>query len=219
VNPRAGIVVFPGSNCDRDLYHALERAGFRPRYLWHGDTKLPPLEAVFLPGGFSYGDYLRPGAIARFSRIMPAIEDFWREGGFVMGICNGFQILVEAGWLPGALLRNQPGRFICTVTTIVPQLMPSHPLRAYLGERPYRLPIAHGDGRYVVAKGEIPPHRFRYLPIAPNGSQYHIAGLVNAEGTVLGLMPHPERACDPYQGQSDGLDFLRAIARYVAFRV
>jgi phosphoribosylformylglycinamidine synthase len=150
---------------------------------------------------------------------MPAIEDFWRKGGFVMGICNGFQILVEAGWLPGALLRNQSGRFICTVTTIVPQLMPSHPLRDYLGERPYRLPIAHGDGRYVVAKGEIPPHRFRYLPIAPNGSQYHIAGLVNAEGTVLGLMPHPERACDPYQGQSDGLDFLRAIARYVAFRV
>jgi phosphoribosylformylglycinamidine (FGAM) synthase-like amidotransferase family enzyme len=125
--------VFPGSNCDRDLYYALERAGLRPRYLWHADTALPPLEAVFLPGGFSYGDYLRPGAIARFSRIMPAIEDFWRGGGFVMGICNGFQILVEAGWLPGALLRNGSGRFICAVTTIVPQLTPGHPLGSYLG--------------------------------------------------------------------------------------
>ncbi len=218
MSPRAGIVVFPGSNCDRDLYYALERAGFCPKYLWHAETRLPPLEAIFLPGGFSYGDYLRPGAIARFSAIMPAIERFWREGGFVMGICNGFQILLEAGWLPGALLRNSSGRFICTVTSVVPQFSQPHPLSTYLGERPYRLPIAHGDGRYVVGGAKPPPWRLRYVPQAPNGSQYHIAGIVNAQGTVLGLMPHPERACDPYQGQSDGLDFLRAIARYVADR-
>jgi phosphoribosylformylglycinamidine synthase len=215
---RAGVVVFPGSNCDRDLYYALERAGFRPQYLWHADVHLPPLQAVFLPGGFSYGDYLRPGAIARFSPIMKVVEDFWRAGGFVMGICNGFQVLVEAGWLSGALLRNHSGRFICDVVTIQARLLQSHPLSSYLGERPYRLPIAHGDGRYITGGEGVPAWYLRYIPAAPNGSAHHIAGLSNPEGTVLGLMPHPERACDPYQGQMDGLDFLRAIARYIQDR-
>ncbi|GIV23887.1 MAG: phosphoribosylformylglycinamidine synthase subunit PurQ [Bacteroidia bacterium] len=213
---RAGIVVFPGSNCDRDLYYALERAGFVPRFLWHGESQLPPLEAVFLPGGFSYGDYLRAGAIARFAPIMSAVEAFWRKGGFVMGICNGFQILTEAGWLPGALRKNSGGRFLCTTVTI--ELRGVSPLSDYIGGRAYRLPIAHGEGRYEPA-GSLPPGRLHYVPApAPNGSFAAIAGLINAEGTVLGLMPHPERACDPYQGHLDGLDFLRGIARYLAAR-
>ncbi|MCS7153874.1 MAG: phosphoribosylformylglycinamidine synthase subunit PurQ [Bacteroidia bacterium] len=213
---RAGIVVFPGSNCDRDLYYALERAGFTPFYLWHGDHRLPPLEAVFFPGGFSYGDYLRAGAIARFAQIMPAVENFWRKGGFVMGICNGFQIILEAGWLPGALRKNSNGRFISQVVSV--SLYGSGPLSDYLGGRSYRLPIAHAEGRYVPGT-EIPSWSLRYEPApAPNGSYASIAGFGNEEGTVFGLMPHPERACDPYQGQSDGLDFLRAIARYLQNR-
>ncbi|RMF52131.1 MAG: phosphoribosylformylglycinamidine synthase subunit PurQ [Bacteroidetes bacterium] len=211
---RAGIVVFPGSNCDRDLYYALERAGMVPRFLWHADAHLPPLEAVFLPGGFSYGDYLRAGAIARFSPIMKAIEAFWREGGFVMGICNGFQVLVEAGWLPGALRRNAHGRFWCDVTTVT--FFGGGPLAPYL-RGTYRLPVAHGEGRYVPPEGFSPDWGLRYEPApAPNGSFGAIAGFGNAEGTVFGLMPHPERACDPYQGQADGLDFLRAIVRYLS---
>lgn len=215
MSPRAGVVVFPGSNCDRDLYYALERAGFRPMYLWHEVRVLPPLEAVFLPGGFSYGDYLRPGAIARFAPIMQAIEAFWQKGGFVMGICNGFQILVEAGWLPGALLRNSHGLFVCRVVEVRGQVGTAHPLEAYLGGRPYRLPIAHGDGRYVPVLGQEVGWTLYYEGGSPNGSYRRIAGLSNALGTVLGLMPHPERACDPYQGNLDGLDFLRAIARYI----
>ncbi|MCS7296993.1 MAG: phosphoribosylformylglycinamidine synthase subunit PurQ [Bacteroidia bacterium] len=212
---RAGIVVFPGSNCDRDLYYALERAGFVPQYLWHADITLPLLQAVFLPGGFSYGDYLRAGAIARFARIMPAIEEFWQRGGFVMGICNGFQILLEAGWLPGALRRNAQGRFICKVVSVV--LEGGGPLAAYVGGRPYYLPIAHAEGRYVPG-GEMPRWFLRYTPPVPNGSYAAIAGFGNSEGTVFGLMPHPERACDAYQGRGDGLDFLRGVARYLLSR-
>ncbi len=219
MSPRAAVVIFPGSNCDRDLYYALERVGFRPVYVWHEAKALPPVEAVFLPGGFSYGDYLRPGAIARFAPIMKAIEAFWQEGGFVMGICNGFQMLVEAGWLPGALLRNEQGRFVCEVVPIHGQVGTSHPLEAYLGQRVYHLPIAHGDGRYVPAPGCVPAWALYYQGPSPNGSYHQIAGLCNASGTVLGLMPHPERACDPYQGRSDGLDFLRAVARYIADRL
>ncbi|MCX8112495.1 MAG: phosphoribosylformylglycinamidine synthase subunit PurQ [Bacteroidia bacterium] len=213
---RAGIVVFPGSNCDRDLYYALERAGFIPRYIWHAETTLPSLEAVFLPGGFSYGDYLRAGAIARFARIMPAIEAFWRKGGFVMGICNGFQILLEAGWLPGALRKNANGRFICRTISVT--LRGGGPLESYIGQRSYRLPIAHAEGRYVPGE-TLPAWSLGYeLAPAPNGSYACIAGIGNPEGTVFGLMPHPERACDPYQGLVDGLDFLRGIARYLKSR-
>ncbi|MCX7606146.1 MAG: phosphoribosylformylglycinamidine synthase subunit PurQ [Bacteroidia bacterium] len=213
---RAGIVVFPGSNCDRDLYYALERAGMTPRYLWHREEKLPPLEAIFLPGGFSYGDYLRAGAIARFAPIMRAIEVYRERGGFIMGICNGFQILVEAGWLPGALRRNSHGRFLCT--TVEVEVFGEGPLSSYLAGRRYRLPIAHAEGRYVPST-DLPSWGIRYVPApAPNGSYAAIAGVADATGTVLGIMPHPERACDPYQGQADGLDFLRGIARYLQQR-
>ncbi|MEN2993371.1 MAG: phosphoribosylformylglycinamidine synthase subunit PurQ [Bacteroidia bacterium] len=214
--PRVGIVVFPGSNCDRDLFYALERAGAMPYYLWHADTQLPPLQAVFLPGGFSYGDYLRAGAIARFAPIMKPIEEFWQKGGFVMGICNGFQILVEAGWLPGALRRNLSGQFLCTV--VPTRLFGPSPLETYLGQRVYRLPIAHSEGRYVPGT-QLPVWGLRYATSpAPNGSFQNLAGLGNAEGTLFGLMPHPERACDPYQGNLDGLDFLRGIVRYIQSR-
>ncbi|MCS6790802.1 MAG: phosphoribosylformylglycinamidine synthase subunit PurQ [Bacteroidia bacterium] len=214
---RAGVVVFPGSNCDRDLYYALERAGFEPRFLWHADSNLPPLEAVFLPGGFSYGDYLRAGAIARLAPIMAVIEEFWRKGGFVMGICNGFQILTEAGWLPGALRRNANGKFLCDVVEV--EWQGNNPLSGYFGGRRYRIPIAHAEGRYVPAQAFLPGGRLHYIPApAPNGSFAAIAGIANEEGTVFGMMPHPERACDPYQGEVDGLDFLRGIARYLAKR-
>lgn len=210
---KAGVVVFPGSNCDRDLYYALERAGFVPQFLWHGAAQLPDLAAVFLPGGFSYGDYLRAGAIARFAPIMEPIAEFWQKGGFVMGICNGFQVLLEAGWLPGALQRNAGGRFLCRVVEVEP--MGEGLLATYVGGRRYRLPIAHAEGRYVPDQ-TLPEWRLHYVPApAPNGSYLAIAGLANASGTVVGLMPHPERACDPYQGSCDGLDFLRGIARYL----
>ncbi|MCS7188965.1 MAG: phosphoribosylformylglycinamidine synthase subunit PurQ [Bacteroidia bacterium] len=213
---RGAIVVFPGSNCDRDLYYALERAGMIPQYVWHAESSLPAVQAVFLPGGFSYGDYLRAGGIARFAPIMEAVETFWRQGGVVIGICNGFQILTEAGWLPGALRRNTSGRFVCSTVEVCS--FGKGPLQDYIGERSYRLPIAHGEGRYVAGV-KIPSWGLRYATSpSPNGSDRGIAGLANEEGTVLGLMPHPERACDPYQGHLDGLDFLRAIVRYIAQR-
>lgn len=183
-----------------------------PRFVWHAEVRLPPVRAVFLPGGFSYGDYLRAGAIARFAPVMKAVEDFWRGGGFVMGICNGFQILVEAGWLPGALRKNASGKFLCMSVEV--EVFGESPLAEYLKGR-YRLPIAHAEGRYVPGEA-LPVWGMRYVSLpAPNGSYRGIAGVGNPEGTVFGLMPHPERACDPYQGAVDGLDFLRGVARYL----
>jgi phosphoribosylformylglycinamidine synthase len=214
---RFGVVVFPGSNCDHDAWYATSRnLGQSAEFLWHQDTDLKSCDCVILPGGFSYGDYLRCGAIARFSPIMAAVKRFAAEGGLVFGICNGFQILTECGLLPGMLVRNRGLRFICREVRLKPATRHSAvtcdiPLDAEL-----RMPIAHGEGCYsadertldqLVAEDRI---AFRYVE-NPNGSMRDIAGILSAERNVLGMMPHPERATEPLVGSTDGLAIFRSL--------
>ena len=206
---KAGVITFPGSNCDRDLLQALERVIGRPAVsLWHKDHDLQNCDAVFVPGGFSYGDYLRPGAIARFSPIMKAVAKF---EGKVVGICNGFQILTEAGLLPGALLRNVSTRFVCKNVEVIPASG-----RMALRKNRYTLPIAHADGRYYCSADELKRMEdngqvvFRYQN-NPNGSVGDVAGVSNASGNVVAMMPHPERAADPALSNTDGIEILRAL--------
>lgn len=211
-----GVVVFPGSNCDRDVRWALEGClGLTTRFLWHEERDLNGIDAVVLPGGFSYGDYLRCGAIARFAPLLQAVRDFAANGGPVLGICNGFQVLTEMGLLPGALTRNRDLHFLCQPVDLVVSNPSSPWLQAYgLGET-ITLPIAHGEGRYQLdaehldqleQEGQVV---LRYAD-NPNGSVGDVAGLTNAAGNVLGLMPHPERACDPATGGIDGRRLLAA---------
>lgn len=211
-----GVVVFPGSNCDRDVRWALEGClGLTTRFLWHEERDLSGIDAVVLPGGFSYGDYLRCGAIARFAPLLQAVRDFAANGGPVLGICNGFQVLTEMGLLPGALTRNRDLHFLCQPVDLVVSNPTSPWLQAYgLGET-ITLPIAHGEGRYQLdaehldqleQEGQVV---LRYAD-NPNGSMGDVAGLTNAAGNVLGLMPHPERACDPATGGIDGRRLLAA---------
>jgi len=211
-----GVVVFPGSNCDRDVRWALEGClGLTTRFLWHEERDLNGIDAVVLPGGFSYGDYLRCGAIARFAPLLQAVRDFAANGGPVLGICNGFQVLTEMGLLPGALTRNRDLHFLCQPADLVVSNPSSPWLQAYgLGET-ITLPIAHGEGRYQLdaehldrleQEGQVV---LRYAD-NPNGSVGDVAGLTNAAGNVLGLMPHPERACDPATGGIDGRRLLAA---------
>ena len=211
-----GVVVFPGSNCDRDVRWALEGClGLPTRFLWHEERDLAGIDAVVLPGGFSYGDYLRCGAIARFAPLLQAVRDFAANGGPVLGICNGFQVLTEMGLLPGALTRNRDLHFLCQPADLVVSNPSSPWLQAYgLGET-ITLPIAHGEGRYQLdaehldqleQEGQVV---LRYAH-NPNGSVGDVAGLTNAAGNVLGLMPHPERACDPATGGIDGRRLLAA---------
>ena len=211
-----GIVVFPGSNCDRDVRWALEgQLGHPCRFLWHEERDLSGIAAVILPGGFSYGDYLRCGAIARFAPVLEAVQQFAAAGGPVLGICNGFQVLTEMGLLPGALTRNRDLHFICEETLLEVQPGPCRWLRNYgVGER-IRLPIAHGEGRYQIeaeALQELEQQGCLVLRYAenPNGSIGAVAGLCNPAGNVLGLMPHPERACEPLTGGLDGRRLLAA---------
>ncbi|MEB3200044.1 MAG: phosphoribosylformylglycinamidine synthase subunit PurQ [Synechococcaceae cyanobacterium] len=211
-----GIVVFPGSNCDRDVRWALEGCLGRPcRFLWHEERDLSGLEAVVLPGGFSYGDYLRCGAIARFAPVLEELRAFAAAGGAVLGICNGFQVLTELGLLPGALTRNRDLHFLCEDTELVVQPGPCRWLQGYgEGER-IRLPIAHGEGRFQIdPEGLAQLERDGSIVLRyganPNGSIADVAGICNAEGNVLGLMPHPERACDPLLGGLDGRRLLAA---------
>ena len=211
-----GVVVFPGSNCDRDVRWALEGClGLTTRFLWHEERDLSGIDAVVLPGGFSYGDYLRCGAIARFAPLLQAVRDFAANGGPVLGICNGFQVLTEMGLLPGALTRNRDLHFLCQPVDLVVSNPSSPWLQAYgLGET-ITLPIAHGEGRYQLdaehldqleQEGQVV---LRYAD-NPNGSVGDVAGLTNGAGNVLGLMPHPERACDPAIGGIDGRRLLAA---------
>jgi phosphoribosylformylglycinamidine synthase len=211
-----GIVVFPGSNCDRDVRWALEGClGRSTRFLWHEDRDLAGLEAVVLPGGFSYGDYLRCGAIARFSPVLEEVRAFAERGGPVLGICNGFQVLTEMGLLPGALTRNRDLHFLCQPAALAVQPGPCRWLNGYNAGDTITLPIAHGEGRYQVDDDTL--HRLedegcvvlRYCD-NPNGSVGDVAGLTNPAGNVLGLMPHPERACDPSTGGNDGGRLLAA---------
>ncbi len=218
---RFGVVVFPGTNCDRDTYHVIEEvAGEEAVYLWHKERDLKGSQVVVLPGGFSYGDYLRSGAIARFSPIMEAIKEFAERGGLVLGICNGFQILLEAGLLPGAMLRNKGLRFICRFEEleVVNDATPFTLLYSK-GER-IRMPIAHIDGNYFASPEDLSALErnaqvvFRYVE-NPNGSLNDIAGIINAKGNVLGLMPHPERASEAELGSTDGLRMFLSAAKFV----
>jgi phosphoribosylformylglycinamidine synthase I len=215
--PRVAVLVFPGSNDDRDAALALEALGAEPVLVWHADRELPQVGAVVLPGGFSYGDYLRAGAIARFSPAMRAVADFAREGGFVLGICNGFQVLCEAGLLPGALRPNESLSFVCRdVPLRVERSDTPFLTRCEVGQR-LTIPVKHGEGCFFADPellGELDEARqivLRYDADNPNGSIDDIAGLVNAEGNVMGLMPHPEHAVDPLLGSADGALILRGL--------
>ena len=212
-----GIVVFPGSNCDRDVRWAVEGClGMSSRRLWHEETDLAGLDAVVLPGGFSYGDYLRCGAIARFAPVLQSLVDFAAKGGRVLGICNGFQVLTELGLLPGALTRNQELHFICENAPLEIMSARSPWLQPYNKSDRLVLPIAHGEGRFQCSEETLKQLQdedaiaLRYLN-NPNGSVADIAGITNSAGNVLGLMPHPERACDPATGGLDGRALLQAL--------
>ena len=209
--PRIGVVTYPGSQDDRDALWAIAASDAEAVPVWHEERELPDLDAVIVPGGFSYGDYLRCGAIARFSPATQAIVEFANAGGLVLGICNGFQILCEAGLLPGALTRNDHLEFRCDWVHLRVDSERT-PWTSGLKGRALRMPIAHGEGNYVLAGDMLPQVVLRYCdaqgnvtPEAnPNGSAQNIAGVMNAAGNVFGLMPHPERANEPLLGSSDG---------------
>jgi phosphoribosylformylglycinamidine synthase subunit PurQ / glutaminase len=204
--PRIGVLVFPGSNDDRDAAWALSALGAEPQLIWHAHAELPRVEAVVLPGGFSYGDYLRAGAIARFAPAMEAVADFARAGGLVLGICNGFQILCEAGLLPGALLPNASLSFVCRDVPVVVERTDTPFTKRCEPGQTLVIPVKHGDGCYQRPP-ELPAGQvvLRYAPGAnPNGSDGDIAGVTNADGNVLGLMPHPEHGVDTLLGSGDG---------------
>jgi phosphoribosylformylglycinamidine synthase len=230
---RIGVVVFPGSNCDRDTTHALALAGAEPVELWHEQATLGGAAAVVLPGGFAYGDYLRAGVIARFSPVMRAVAAFAADGGLVLGICNGFQVLAEAGLVPGALLRNRSLRFVCREVAILPGSLDSPFTRSLDARRPLRMPVAHGEGCYYADDATLDALErdgqvlFRYVdgagnpaapdhPANPNGSLRAIAGVTNSAGNVAGLMPHPERAAEAILGSDDGMGIVRSLVESAA---
>ncbi len=210
---------FPGSCDERDALRACELAGGEPRLVWHETRDLGDVDAVVVPGGFSYGDYLRAGAIARFSPAMEAVAEFAAAGGPVLGICNGFQVLCEAGLLPGALLVNEGMRFVCRQVELTADGPISHDMGGKSAHRRLSIPAKHGEGRYwapdemldaIEANGQV---AFRYAPGQnPNGSAREIAGVRNEAGNVLGLMPHPEHAVDEMTGSTDGLRVFEAVA-------
>ena len=226
-----GVVVFPGSNCDHDAYHVISKVIGQPvDFVWHRDTALADYDCVVLPGGFSYGDYLRTGAIASLSPIMRSVAEFARRGGYVLGICNGFQILCEAGLLPGALLRNRSLSFVCEHVNLRVERADTAFTRHYAEGQLISIPVAHGDGNYfcdpetlarLEGEGRIV---FRY--VGPdgeatdeancNGSINNIAGIVNREGNVLGMMPHPERCVEGLLGSTDGAVVFRSLLAHAA---
>jgi phosphoribosylformylglycinamidine synthase subunit PurQ / glutaminase len=230
-----GVVVFPGSNCDDDAHYAIgEVIGQPVEFIWHQSEQLSGLDAVILPGGFSYGDYLRTGAIAKFSPVMGAVEKFARSGGLVLGVCNGFQILVESGLLPGALMRNRRLRFLCRQVHVRVENVNTPFTGAARQGEVLKLPIAHGEGSYfcdAATLAEIERNKqiiFRYVhpdgrdagtddfDANPNGSLAAIAGVSNREGNVVGLMPHPERAVEAGLGSVDGRVILRSAVEFLS---
>jgi phosphoribosylformylglycinamidine synthase subunit PurQ / glutaminase len=213
-----GVVVFPGSNCDHDAWHAVSQILGQPaEFLWHDSGSVGDCDAVILPGGFAYGDYLRCGAIAKFSPVMGAVKEFARQGGLVLGICNGFQILVESGLLPGALIRNRGLKFICRPVRLRTETTASPFTSAAVEGQVLTMPIAHGEGCYYAEQRTLDELEaedrvvFRYLD-NPNGSMRDIAGILSEGRNVLGMMPHPERASEPLMGSSDGLLVLQSMA-------
>lgn len=223
---KAGIVRFPGSNCDEDAFHAIaDHLGQEAVYLWHKDHDLQNVDLVILPGGFSYGDYLRAGAIARFSPIMQEVIAHAQRGGLILGICNGFQIACEAGLLPGALLRNSSLQFVSAPVHLRVETINTPFTSRYGVGQIVTIPVAHGDGRYTAdadvverleGEGQVV---FRYVnsqgeaveSANPNGSIRNIAGIINAQGNVLGLMPHPERAMEKALGSTDGIPLFKSL--------
>jgi phosphoribosylformylglycinamidine synthase subunit PurQ / glutaminase len=237
VTVRIGITLFPGSNRDLDAINALERAGAEPVVLWHEQAELEGVAGILVPGGFAYGDYLRAGVIARFSPIMRSVAAFAADGGHVLGICNGFQVLTEAHLLPGALLRNRGLRFVSRQVAIAAERLDT-PFTRLLGERrPLRMPVAHGEGAYFADEATLDGLErdgqilFRYVDPEtgataaderdrrnPNGSLRAIAGVLNAGGNVGGLMPHPETAVEAVLGSDDGLGIIRSFVESAAER-
>ena len=221
---RFGVVVFPGSNCDHDAWYAVSKnLGHSAEFIWHDSSSLGEVDAVILPGGFSYGDYLRCGAIAKFSPVMQAVRDFSSQGGLVMGICNGFQVLVESGLLPGALLRNRELKFVCRPVTIRVETVNSpFTCRAAQGQR-LTVPVAHGEGCYFADDATLAALKrddriiFRYVD-NPNGSLDNIAGICNEGRNVMGMMPHPERAADTLLGSADGRVVFESMFQSLAVR-
>jgi phosphoribosylformylglycinamidine synthase I len=213
------VIVFPGSNCDVDLFHAIkDELGEEVDYVWHDTESLDSYDGILLPGGFSYGDYLRCGALARFSKVMVAVKKAADEGKPVMGVCNGFQILLEAGLLPGALRRNKDLKFICQPVNLVVENAETMFSSGYEASEVISIPVAHGEGNYYCDEQTLQMLEegnqivFRYQNDL-NGSLSNIAGIVNEKGNVLGLMPHPERAVDSLLGSDDGLMLFKSILK------
>jgi len=226
-----GIIVFPGSNCDHDAYHVISKHVGQPvEFIWHRDTDLNSFDALIIPGGFSYGDYLRAGALARFSPVMESVKKFAATGRFVLGICNGFQILCEAGLLPGALIRNRDLHFICEHVFVRVETADTPFTNEMAQKSVLKIPIAHAEGNYVCDDAILEELKrddrivLRYCDpngnateaANPNGSRDNIAGICNGSRNVLGLMPHPERACEDLLGSSDGRDIFRSLAATLA---
>lgn len=215
------VIMFPGSNCDVDMFHAIQdELGEEVEYVWHTETDLSSFDAILLPGGFSYGDYLRSGAIARFSNVMEQVVKAADAGKPVLGVCNGFQILLEAGLLPGAMRRNESLHFICRNVQLKVENNETMFTSAYKQGQSITIPIAHGEGNYYCDEGTLKRLQeqqqivFTYEGANPNGSLANIAGIINEKGNVLGMMPHPERAVDRLLGSEDGLGLFKSIVKH-----
>ncbi|HCJ67663.1 MAG TPA: phosphoribosylformylglycinamidine synthase I [Elusimicrobia bacterium] len=228
-----GVVVFPGSNCDQDCFYVIKDVLNQPvEYIWHKETKISGFDCIVLPGGFSYGDYLRTGAVARFSPVMNAVKEFAEKGGLVIGICNGFQILLEAGLLPGAMLRNKNLRFICENVCLRVEKNNTSFTNLYAKKQVLKIPIAHNEGNYYLDKNSLEELKrnqqvvFRYCSASgeinekynPNGAIDNIAGIINKQGNVLGMMPHPERSAEKALGSEDGLFIFKSIVKFTQKR-
>ena len=227
MSPKFGVVVFPGSNCDYDAYYAVsEVLGYKAKFLWHKENDLKDSDIIILPGGFSYGDYLRTGAIARFSPILESVIEFAENGGIVIGICNGFQILLEAGLLPGVMLKNESLKFVCKDIYLTIESK-DNPFTKNVDKNLIKIPLKHGEGNYF-ANDEILSELekndqivFKYASsngicadeFNPNGSRQNIAGITNKRKNILGMMPHPENACDPILGKTDGSNIFNSTVK------
>lgn len=225
MKPKFGIVEFPGSNCDHDAYYAVKKIlGYDAEFLWHKDTSINSSDVIILPGGFSYGDYLRTGSIAKFSPIMNEVVSFAKKGGIVIGICNGFQVLLESGLLPGVMIKNESLKFVCK-DVFLKVVNKNSKFTSMVEKDVIKIPIAHGEGNYFADDDTLKSLQdnnqivFEYVTEAgignkdanPNGSKLNIAGITNINGNVLGMMPHPERACDPILGNTDGQMIFNSI--------
>lgn len=231
MKPKFGVVVFPGSNCDHDAYYSLSKIlNYDVDFLWHKDEDLKGSDVIVLPGGFSYGDYLRTGSIARFSPIMNFVIDFAKNGGIVIGICNGFQVLLEAGLLPGVMVKNKSLKFVCKEVYLKVENKETAFTNAVKnGKDVLNIPVAHGEGNYFADDETLKQLQennqvvFRYSDKTgnindeanPNGSSLNIAGIISKDGNVLGMMPHPERHCDPVLGKTDGEFIFKSIANFI----